>query len=245
VRQWLVKFAAVTGKEAPTALFDIWDEQLRDIAPDKLELACNHVMKTWRYPNLPLPGDVRAQIDEAKKKAFALKAETEWQRVLEGSHWSTPRRFSAATEYSIRAAGGRHFIERCSESELVWRQKTFLETYETIQETGQVEHLLTSDEVNHILRGLIGGPERLPAVAPAELALKNALRKQPPQEVGEPDLPKRDEVRAVLNRIMQPAVHESPTEEEWHARKDRLKRAALEWAAQHGLSAQEQTTAMH
>ena len=40
-------------------------------------------MKTWRYPNLPTPGDVRAQIDQANANGLQLEAEQAWLRAFD------------------------------------------------------------------------------------------------------------------------------------------------------------------
>lgn len=77
-RKWLLKFVALTGKTASPVLFDLWDEALRDVSPKTLGLACSRLLKSWRYPNLPLPGDVRAQ-EECVKEKFARMLE----RVIE------------------------------------------------------------------------------------------------------------------------------------------------------------------
>jgi hypothetical protein len=166
-RQWLVKFGAIVGQLVAPEVFNIWVEELSDIPADRLHFACDRLMKIWRYPNLPLPGDVRAQIDNAETKGLELEAETEWQSVLDGIHWSRPRRFSAATEHAIRAAGGLRHIERCSESELAWCRKTFLAAYKNVHETGQVEYLLENSNAKENLARLVAGPPEPKRLSPA------------------------------------------------------------------------------
>ncbi len=168
VRQWLVRFAAVTGKEASAALFDIWDEQLRDIAPDKLALACDRLMKTWRYPNLPLPADVRVQLDQADDKGLELEAECEWKKLLEWIHDNFypdgigggaqrtfirrgARALSPIVEHAARVAGGFGFLQRCSEEQLIWARKLFIATYRNVHETKAVEHLVGSETAKRFL----------------------------------------------------------------------------------------------
>lgn len=239
-----MKFVAVTGKEASAVLFGIWDEQLRDIPPDRLGAACDRLIKSWRYPHLPMPGDVRAQLDGAEDKAFDLAAETEWQNLLSwirdnyfpgvGIRRGAPR-LASAVEHAARAAGGYHFIEGCSEEELVWCRKNFLTAYKNVHETGQVEHLLGNSEAKKILARFCAGPPRQ--------ALPAASTPTEPAQAPAGGIP-REEVRAALHAVAErpAAVAELPTEEEWQARKDRLKRSALEWAAAHGISATSEGT---
>jgi hypothetical protein len=217
-----MKFVAVTGKDASAALFEIWDEQLRDIAPNRIALACDRLMKTWRYPNLPTPGDVRAQLEQAEEKAFELEAEREWEKLLAwvrenyfpdtGIRRGAPQ-LSAATTHAAHAAGRFSYIERCSQEQLVWCRKTFLAAYKNVHDTGQVEHLLSDGEAKRILARLS---------APAVLTPKQL----PPEP--EVPLPPRAEVRKVLDRVAQ-----IPSQEEWEARKRDLKQRANAWIAAH------------
>jgi hypothetical protein len=217
-----MKFVAVTGKDASAALFEIWDEQLRDIAPDKIALACDRLMKTWRYPNLPTPGDVRAQLDQAEEKGFELEAEREWEKLLAwvrenyfpdtGVRRGAPQ-LPATTLHGARAAGGFSHIERCPQDQLVWCRKTFLAAYKNVHETEQVQHLIGKGEAKKILARLS---------APAVLNVK-----QLPPEPEAPLLP-RAEVRKVLDKIAQ-----IPSEEEWERRKAEQKERAAAWIAAH------------
>jgi hypothetical protein len=231
-RQWLLKFVALTGQEAGPVLFQLWSEHLQDIAPDLLNAACDRLMKTWRFPKLPLPGDIRAQCDQADEKGFELEAEQGWERVLawvgenyypdSGVRKGAPH-LPAAIEHVARAAGGYSWIEKCPLDQLVWCRKTFLAAYKGIHETAQVEHLLGAGEAKRILNRLKAGfpHKQLAAVKPSGR----------PESSGDGIPPA--EVRAALNRIAG-----LPTEEEWQARKARLKQSALDWATAHGLEVQ-------
>jgi hypothetical protein len=225
--QWIVKFAAVTGKAAERVLQDIWAEALSDIPADRLNGACERLMKTWRLPNLPLPGDVRAQLEKADAEGFELEAETEWQKLLAwirqnyfpdvGVRRGAPS-LRPAVEHAARAAGGFHFIEGCAEEQLVWCRKTFLAAYKNVHETQQAQHLIGSGEAKKILARLAAGPQDR-----RQLAAPTA------QEEPGTDIP-RKEVHVALSQIAG-----IPSEEEWEARKAMLKSSALEWAAAHGL----------
>lgn len=235
-RELLRNFAALiglsTGKNfvPDPELFNVWASALRDLSPIQIHAAGERLMKIWRYPNLPMPGDVRAQIDDAENKGLDLEVANEWEKVLDGIHWSAPRRFSPATEHAIRAAGGIHFIERCSESELVWCRKTFVASYKNVHQTGAAEHLLGNGAAKHILAQLRAGPL--------------IERKQLPREEGPSQPPSRDEVRAVLDGVIveRPAAPQESEEElirRWAAQKKRV----LERAAELGIEAAQNSPA--
>jgi hypothetical protein len=229
--QWIVKFAAITGKAAERVQQDIWADALSDIPAERLNAACEQLMRTWRLPNFPLPGDVRAQLETADEKGFDLEAEAEWQKFLAwirenyfpdvGIRRGAPR-LSSVVQHAARGAGGFHFIERCSEEELVWCRKTFLAAYKNVHETGQVEHLLGNREARRILAQLQSGP-------PVER--KRILHA--PESPSQP--PSREEVRAVPWRVSETPKPKELSESELRAWQEGQKKALREWRVSHGL----------
>ena len=234
IREWLVKFAELYRKNgAPYPLTPVmtalWIDSLNDLDAEMLDAACRNLVRTVRCFEFPVPADIRAQIDQADAKAFELEVETEWQKLLvwvrenvfpdTGIRRGAPI-LSPAVEHAAKAAGGIYFIERCSEDQLGWCRKTFLTVYENVHDVANAEHLLGHGEAKRILNQLKAGPPRkqLEAVKPWGR----------PESSGGGIPPA--EVRAGLNRIAG-----LPTEEEWQARKDRLKQSALDWAKAHGL----------
>jgi hypothetical protein len=157
-RQWLVKFGEICQKEVSSALFAIWDEQLRDIAPDLLDRACDKLAKTWQSGFLPTPGNVRAQIAQADAKGLHVEAEEGWHRALRCSkeYFGSSRvpDLDPVTDRAARAAGGLSFIESCSSEELVWAKKRFLENYVRLREAGESENLMTNGEARKFIREL-------------------------------------------------------------------------------------------
>jgi hypothetical protein len=180
-RQWLVKFGEMCQRDITSALAQIWVEQLRDVAPELLERACDRVAKTWTSGFLPTPGNVRAQIDNANSAGLKLEAAKAWERWLAhvqkyfhadlGWDRRAPR-LDAIMEHAGRAAGRAHWIESCPESELQWARKRFIESYTLAHETGQVQNLLTRGEAKKIITSLtaekptrqLPSPASLPAV---------------------------------------------------------------------------------
>lgn len=240
-RQWLVKFCALTGKPAEPVLFSLWSEHLADIPPDRLNAACGALMKTWRYPNLPLPGDVRAQLDGVDENALELEAGEEWNRALRftmecwhpdiGFYQNVPE-LSPATWHALKAAGGMRYVYTASREELQWARKRFVSNYTLVHETGKAEHLLGDCEARRILDKIANPPKK-------QLAAPKVI--DPPEPT---EKPSRAEVRAALDRISaDPAIEMS--EAEFEQRKAREQKALAEWIAQHpeartDVSAQEQ-----
>jgi hypothetical protein len=229
LRNFALFIGLSTGKKLvpERELFDIWVSALADLSAEQIQAASAALMKTWRYPNLPMPGDVRAQLDSADEKAFELEAKAEWRKLLAwigenyfsdiGIRRGAPR-LAPAVEHAARAAGGFHFIERCSEEELVWCQKTFVAALKNVRETQRAQSLIGSGEAKKILARLAAGPPD-----------RRQLAQPRSQEKPEAGIP-RKEVHAALSQVAQ-----IPTEEEWEQRKVQLKTSALEWATAHGL----------
>lgn len=164
IRKWLVVFGTLFQKEITPLQISAWCELLADVDAALLENACAETAKSCRF--FPAPGDVRALLAQAAANSFDLKAETQWQNLLA---WTQKNYFPdtgvrknapalpPAVEHAARAAGGLHFIESCSEEQLVWCRKNFLTAYTNVHETGQVEHLLGDDEAKQILARLLAG----------------------------------------------------------------------------------------
>jgi hypothetical protein len=174
-RQWLVKFGEICQRDVTPSLAQIWVEQLRDIAPDLLERACDRVAKTWTSGFLPTPGNIRAAIDQANAIGLQFKSEKAWEHALKyatrfyhpdlGVSRDAPE-LPAAIEHAIRVSGGLRWIEGCPESELQWARKRFLEAYTKFHELGHAENLLSDSEAKKLLRDLnrrAKGPLALPA----------------------------------------------------------------------------------
>jgi hypothetical protein len=173
IRTWLVKFAAITGKpiESP-AVFDIWDEALAGISAEKIGIAFSRLLKTWHFPNMPLPADVRGPIDKAESAATEGRAEEAWQNLLAHvNEWchpdgivtfgSTVPKLSARVDHAACAAGGNRYLYDATREQLVWAKKRFIECYlrdETLQEN---QPLLPASPEIHALLSQLGEKKAL------------------------------------------------------------------------------------
>jgi hypothetical protein len=190
-RQWLVKFAEVCQRELTPALTEIWVEQLRDIAPEILDAACDRLAKTWTSGFLPAPGNIRAQIDSTQQGTF----EDEWQGVLAYiAEWYSPDMVFSGTprlpedlDHAARAAGGLGHLFNCSREDLQWAKKRFVEDLTRTRQSGDLAGLLPSASLPDLLQR-----------ARAEYTPRLAAPSKPqPQVAGTPKRTERPAVEAL------------------------------------------------
>jgi hypothetical protein len=121
------------------------------------------LLKTWRFPKLPTPGDVRRQIEEAREKGVALEAAAEWESAVSfASQWYHPDlgivpgapTLSPVTWLALKAAGGLYHLSQCPTGDLQWARKRFDEHFTLGHETQKVEHLLPEGEAKKSLAQL-------------------------------------------------------------------------------------------
>lgn len=234
IRRWLVKFGAVYGREITPLLVASWEEALSHISEvallDRAFLGAERTCRQF----FPTPADVLAQIADANTKGFQLQAEAAWEWALD-----VARRFyfpdlglrgapeiPPATEFAVQACGGWRRLHLCSEDDLVWCRKTFLERYTTLHETRAVEHLLGSGEARQILQRLAAGPE--PKQLPARDFAKPATK--PTREPTDQDI--RTGFATLRERLgVRPAAVRAKSPEELQAEADRQRRALAEYLA--------------
>lgn len=160
VAHWLMTFGEVCGREITPELAGIWAETLAHLDPEVLERACQRVLRTSRF--FPTPADILGQIEQADELALQAEAEGAWQQVLEYvRHWVVPdlpggvaRRAPAlppAIVAAVRVAGGLVRIESCSQDELTWVRKLFLETYMRGQKADELAALSSTAEGRKLL----------------------------------------------------------------------------------------------
>jgi hypothetical protein len=225
---WLRIFSRHYRHEMQMDDLPIYAEALSDLTAQQIDAACRSALKTSHF--WPTVADIRAQLNEAAGKGFALEGEREWQKLLAWVRANVfpdtgirrgAAKLTPAVEHAAKAAGGVFYLERCDENQLVWCRKTFLATYANVQEAGQVEHLLSDGAAKRILRELSVDPTKTPRqIAPA----KECIAAKPSSE----------EVRAVLHKVTDAREEVPPiSEEEWERRKARNKRALDAWMAAH------------
>jgi hypothetical protein len=162
VRMWLVALGEAYQYVVSPTLAGVWISSLEDVPVNRLDAAFKALVKKWKPDfgrRFPVPADLLSVLDKADDTGFELKAQREWDGLLiwiqnhyfpdSGVRRGAPH-LSPAVQHAARAAGGFAFIERCSESELVWCRKTFLAAYKNYHETAKVDHLLSDGEAKEI-----------------------------------------------------------------------------------------------
>ena len=137
VRKWVVVFGENCSKEVSPALVNVWIEAFRGVEPRALEAAFRRTLLSWRITQIPPIGEIMSHIETAKGIRKDLDAENAWQEALDyAGDLGNDYRIESAQEpddeaimAGVRAAGGWHWISQCSEEQLVWAKKNFLEIY--------------------------------------------------------------------------------------------------------------------
>jgi hypothetical protein len=137
IREWVVTFAENASKEVSPALVSLWVRAFRGIPRESLLAAFQETIRTWRITQMPPVGEILSHIAAAEKVLEDLDAEEAWQRALTlakdlGNDYSVESVREPDDETllsAVRAAGGWRYLAQCSEKELVWAKKAFIEQY--------------------------------------------------------------------------------------------------------------------
>jgi hypothetical protein len=203
IKGFLVTACEKFQRPLTTALISIWESELADLPAENLPAVLERVSKASKF--FPQPGHVREVFEQTSRGALSLKAEAEWQKLLDWIrlHYSPDlgidRRapqLDAATWHAAKAAGGIRNLESCPTAELPWRKKEFVAYYTTVHETGKAEYLLTDADAKRLLADIRSGGPVVPKkilkedTRPVEFAPEPSnpapVRKEfPPKSAGE------------------------------------------------------------
>lgn len=144
----------------------IWIDSLRDLLAEQVDAAFRVVEQTFEPTSacrFPTPAHLRKHITEAASAAEREEAERAWHMVLrrveEQYHpdlgWRGPH-LSEREQRALFAAGSAPFVSTCSDSELVWSKKRFIEAYLRRGELERSEALLSTPipQMNAAVAGL-------------------------------------------------------------------------------------------
>ncbi|MGC1107111.1 MAG: hypothetical protein WA876_11280 [Candidatus Acidiferrales bacterium] len=215
-RKWIVVFGELFAREITPELVSAWCMLLGDIEPRLLDQACDRTARTCKF--FPTVADVRAQLDQAAATAFELDAERAWHELLAwvkrffhpdlGVTCSAPQ-LDPAIEFAARAAGGFRWLETCSESELQWAKKRFVEALSRQNKAGETAQLLGDGEAKRALRILKAGPLHAEQKRIVAVVIPGTQRLSPPSP--------------------QPSASTVMTEEELERRKRDQRERLKEW----------------
>lgn len=161
INQFLVKAGELYGKEITPALVKIWNEEFGKYPVFMLQTMFSGVLKRCKF--FPTPADVFDMKEKVEKATSTLTAEQKWQQVLEYCRKfirpdlapdPTAPRIGERTMTAIRAAGGLIRIEGCSEDDLVWAKKAFIETYAAWEILQKDQYLIPDGELKEAIAGV-------------------------------------------------------------------------------------------
>jgi len=159
VRKWLVAYGEIFRQEVTPAMVQLWESLLSDILASSLDWACYEVARSGKF--FPTPGEIRSRIEKATDLATAIQGETEWQNLLDYIRKYLFPDFGLTSQapplpepvlFAARAAGGLRYLERCSETELQWAKKRFIEAYQRFLDSGSLKQLPSTENARRILR---------------------------------------------------------------------------------------------
>jgi len=105
-----------------------------------------------------MPSDITAPAQEVKKRETAELAEVGWQKVLAHiREWVHPDMiFSKAPKLdsklgrAAKTAGGLMWLRECSNEDLQWAKKRFIEAYERLEVLEDEQFLIESPEIKKL-----------------------------------------------------------------------------------------------
>jgi len=160
VAKALLTIAAFADREVTAPMLEGWVTRTLDIPEAQLAAALEKLVATWPPPGcsraFPMPGDLRAIIEGAQRLRDSCADEAAWQKVLHlapdlGSDYtiaSARQPDDAVLLAAVRAAGGWHHIATCTNHELQFARRTFLEVYARQQALPEAEKLLVPGDLS-------------------------------------------------------------------------------------------------
>jgi hypothetical protein len=179
----------------------LWTDSFVDLDDATLDAAFRKTLLTWgsefgKVGKLPTVGDIRGHLDATAKKELAIRADLEWQKLLDyirryywadGPWQHKAPKLPERVRVSCNAAGGFAWLNGCPEKELAWAKKRFVESYITWEEMKKDQYLLPEGTLRNMLlegstaQALLPGPvanskDWLPPVVPSRIAPRDTLR---------------------------------------------------------------------
>lgn len=174
IDEFLARFSASYSHVVSKSKYAIWYEAFADLEPRVVATACREVERTF-IPTaacpFPTPAHVRGFIQNAKALVTEHTGETAWHETLAAIAkqyhpdigWRGPR-LTERIDHAIRAANGVHYVSQCSEEDLIWAKKRFIECYQRDEVLPDAQHLIAAP-VLKILREFVA-PKALPPSEP-------------------------------------------------------------------------------
>jgi hypothetical protein len=167
IRQWLFRFGVNFEKDI-AAILPLWQEAFGGIEAKTLESLFKRAFTTCKF--FPKVADILEPLQAVEQADF----EDEWQSLLDfcrewvhpDIHFSGTPQLPADIDHAARAAGGVQYLRECSQKELGWRKKAFIEDLQRSRKTGDLTGLLTGGELRKLLKTAAPSVALLPAAIP-------------------------------------------------------------------------------
>ena len=205
ISKWILVFAAAYDYEVTDELTGVWTVAFTDINSEQFDRACNHLLKTWvpEYGRkFPAPADVLRIVQGAQSQRVEGEAENVWGKLLNAVNrhyhpdigWKGPR-LTERTQHAARAAGGIHFLSQCTEEELQWAKKRFVECYLRDEELPTNEKFLSDAKAREILQPIAERMSLAPKVeVPTHHAEPVKVMSHPHRELSEEEYQARKKI---------------------------------------------------
>lgn len=176
----------------------LWLEGFADLPNAVLEAALKKTLLTCKFWPVKI-ADVRTHVESAED----CRAEEEWHRALAyAREWCHPDGIIAfgATrpilpsdiDHAIRAAGGGRFLWGCSEEQLIWAKKAFLEDLKRQRNAGHIAPLLGPSE----FRKVLSEAGKRATLLPSATATEAPAIPPPAKEISATPKPTEEEIEA-------------------------------------------------
>lgn len=219
IRKWLVRFGELYTFELTAEKIRIWISVMNDLSTQTVDAGFRMVEKTFKPTSacpFPTPAHLREFVDQAKELTSADEVETAWHETVkviqERYHpdlgWRGPQ-LVERLDRAIRAANGVHYVWSCSEADLVWAKKRFVECYQRDAEMEGARGLI-APTVLQVLKEAVA-PK---ALSPFQVAVQQAT------DIAMQNVPPENHPRGAVEL----------TEEEFNARKEFLRKQAEQLA---------------
>ena len=134
IREWLFRFGLNFGKDV-VPLLPLWQEQLGGIEPATLHCLFECALRTCKF--FPTIAEILENIKRSDAALVDLEGEDAWQKALALAHdfgcdysiASAKENEDPALNAGLRAAGGCRWLATCTDEQLSWAKKIFLEVY--------------------------------------------------------------------------------------------------------------------
>lgn len=178
VTQNLIKLGGLYGKEITRQYANLWIDNLKGVDPKLIAAAFERIERTFSPTAacpFPVPTHVWDILEAVRKNESKVSTEESWTKALDWVQrdyhpdikFSDSRKLDEKLIRALKAAGGAEHISGCSQEELQWSKKRFVEAYDSMSNLERDEFFLTDGEAKKVL-GKLGPSDVLSGLVKAK-----------------------------------------------------------------------------